>query len=144
MGSLPLSYSFTFETRRSALAVGGFLISTAFVSCTMRRWYFRSGQRSQWTANRGSIERMRSGLTTKGCTMKNRNQPPMNRGERLCPVCGKVSYSKDGIHPQCAIVQADEPRQQQLAAERKRKEAKAKPSRTWRDILEKEMSKMQS
>jgi len=26
---------------------------------------------------------------------------------RLCPVCGKVSYSAAGIHPQCAVQQAD-------------------------------------
>ena len=32
--------------------------------------------------------------------------PPKN----LCPVCGKAAYSLGGIHPQCAIQQADEPR----------------------------------
>lgn len=25
-----------------------------------------------------------------------------------CPVCGEVSYSRGGIHPQCAQTQADE------------------------------------
>ena len=29
---------------------------------------------------------------------------------KLCPVCGQVSYSSAGIHPQCAEVQADEKR----------------------------------
>lgn len=24
-----------------------------------------------------------------------------------CPVCGEVSYSRSGIHPQCALKQAD-------------------------------------
>ncbi|MDX1945355.1 MAG: hypothetical protein SFU86_08100 [Pirellulaceae bacterium] len=24
-----------------------------------------------------------------------------------CPVCGKASYSRDGIHPQCAVLRAD-------------------------------------
>lgn len=33
-----------------------------------------------------------------------------------CPVCGKRSYSLRGIHPQCAVVQADAPRQAALAA----------------------------
>jgi hypothetical protein len=39
---------------------------------------------------------------------------------QLCPICGKRSYSLAGIHPQCAVKQADEPRQQRLA-EAKRK-----------------------
>jgi hypothetical protein len=26
---------------------------------------------------------------------------------KLCPVCGKASYSLGGVHPQCAIVQSD-------------------------------------
>lgn len=25
----------------------------------------------------------------------------------LCPVCGKVSYSRTGTHPQCALARAD-------------------------------------
>ena len=28
----------------------------------------------------------------------------------LCPVCKKAVYSRSGIHPQCAMVQADLPR----------------------------------
>src|SRR6185436_10930365 len=28
----------------------------------------------------------------------------------LCPICGKPTYSRGGIHPQCAMEQADEPR----------------------------------
>jgi hypothetical protein len=38
---------------------------------------------------------------------------------RLCPICKKPSYSAEGIHPQCAVVQADAPRQARLAAEKK-------------------------
>jgi hypothetical protein len=38
---------------------------------------------------------------------------------KTCPVCGKKSYSIGGIHPQCAVKQADAPRQQRLAAEAK-------------------------
>jgi hypothetical protein len=34
---------------------------------------------------------------------------PLNpvRPRRLCPVCGKVSYSPAGEHPQCALTRAD-------------------------------------
>jgi hypothetical protein len=39
---------------------------------------------------------------------------------KTCPVCGKPSYSRGGVHPQCCVKQADEPRQLQLA-EAKRK-----------------------
>jgi len=38
---------------------------------------------------------------------------------RECPVCGKKSYSQHGIHPQCAVLQADAPRQVLLAAQKK-------------------------
>jgi hypothetical protein len=38
---------------------------------------------------------------------------------KICPICGKRSYSAAGIHPQCAVKQADAPRQLLLAAERK-------------------------
>jgi predicted nucleic-acid-binding Zn-ribbon protein len=48
------------------------------------------------------------------------------RGAHDCPVCGKRSYSATGIHPQCAMVQADAPRKRRLAAE-KAKEKKEKP-----------------
>ena len=38
---------------------------------------------------------------------------------RTCPVCGQRSYSLGGIHPQCAVLQADAPRTLRLAAARK-------------------------
>ena len=38
---------------------------------------------------------------------------------KKCPVCGQRSYSWGGIHPQCAMVQADAPRKLCLAAQRK-------------------------
>ena len=47
------------------------------------------------------------------------------RNRKLCPVCGKRSYSAGGIHPQCAAQQADAPREQQLKA-KKKTEAKKK------------------
>jgi hypothetical protein len=27
--------------------------------------------------------------------------------QRLCPVCGKVSYSRSGEHPQCSVARTD-------------------------------------
>ena len=45
---------------------------------------------------------------------------------KICPVCGKPSYSAGGIHPQCAEKQANAPREQQLKA-KKKTEAKKKP-----------------
>ena len=45
---------------------------------------------------------------------------------KICPVCGKRSYSAGGIHPQCAVQQADTPRTQQIKTNKKT-EAKKKP-----------------
>ena len=35
-----------------------------------------------------------------------------------CPVCGAISYSPAGIHPQCAMQQADAPRVEILRSAR--------------------------
>jgi ribosomal protein L37E len=48
--------------------------------------------------------------------------PPKPR--RHCPVCGAVSYSEAGIHPQCAQKQAD----LQLARLSKRATGSARPA----------------
>jgi hypothetical protein len=32
---------------------------------------------------------------------------PVTRSQRLCPVCGKASYSSTGTHPQCSLARAD-------------------------------------
>ncbi|EMI22236.1 hypothetical protein RMSM_00834 [Rhodopirellula maiorica SM1] len=37
----------------------------------------------------------------------------------VCPICGKRAYSKGGIHPQCAVLQADAARTEELKAQRK-------------------------
>ena len=37
----------------------------------------------------------------------------------ICPVCGAPSYSRAGIHPQCAQEKADEQRMQEVKAKRK-------------------------
>ncbi len=49
---------------------------------------------------------------------------------KVCPVCGTRTYSQGGIHPQCAVYQADAARDEKLRAERKREANAAKPS-TW-------------
>jgi len=46
-----------------------------------------------------------------GKTMNQKPEPlyaPPRRNQ--CPVCGDVSYSPDGIHPQCAMQKADQER----------------------------------
>jgi hypothetical protein len=55
----------------------------------------------------------------------------LHREIRLCPVCGQVSYSKNGIHPQCAVAQADAPRRK-LLVEQKRQLANEKKALTVR------------
>ena len=64
-------------------------------------------------------------LTQERCfPMENSKPEPLLVAPSLgtvCPICGKKSYSAAGIHPQCAMQQADAPRQAFLAAEKKRK-----------------------
>ncbi len=47
--------------------------------------------------------------------------------KNLCPICGKASYSRDGIHPQCSLQKADEPRNQRLREARKKEVKVAAP-----------------
>jgi hypothetical protein len=42
-------------------------------------------------------------------------------GIKICPVCGKRSYSHDGIHPQCSVNKSDAVRREILAAKKKAK-----------------------
>lgn len=48
----------------------------------------------------------------------NRKPSPLFRTAlgKECPICHKKTYSKAGIHPQCAVIQADAPRQLRLKA----------------------------
>jgi rRNA maturation endonuclease Nob1 len=56
-------------------------------------------------------------------------QPPKN----LCPICGKATYSLGGVHPQCAMQQADAPRIIQLRAAKVAEASVKKPVRkTWK------------
>ena len=50
---------------------------------------------------------------------------------KVCPICGKRTYSRGGIHPQCAVFQADAPRTEELKAERLREANVPKPP-MWR------------
>jgi hypothetical protein len=59
--------------------------------------------------------------------MSEKKPPPLipARVRNLCPVCGKTSYSRAGIHPQCSVRQADEEskirvKRERLLAEDKR------------------------
>ncbi len=45
---------------------------------------------------------------------------------RLCPVCGAVSYSREGIHPQCAERRADAPRMENITASKETMQPKGK------------------
>jgi hypothetical protein len=44
--------------------------------------------------------------------MSNKKPEPIFPASKpnLCPVCGEVTYSAAGIHPQCAVKQADQKR----------------------------------
>jgi hypothetical protein len=57
--------------------------------------------------------------------------PPPPR--KACPMCGKATYSAGGIHPQCAIEQADEPRLVRMRAARLAEPKAKKPVRqSWK------------
>ncbi len=48
--------------------------------------------------------------------MSVRKPPPLIRGRthERCPVCGEISYSLNGVHPQCSVRQADAKRMEQI------------------------------
>ncbi|NIP86504.1 MAG: hypothetical protein GTO03_13430 [Planctomycetales bacterium] len=50
---------------------------------------------------------------------------------KRCPICGEPSYSAAGIHPQCATVQAEAPRLEQLKADKKAQQKKPQ-QRSWK------------
>lgn len=56
-----------------------------------------------------------------------------------CPVCGETSYSVGGVHPQCAVRQADEKRLQKIQQAARAAKA-AKPvaaARPWQRVCPK-------
>jgi hypothetical protein len=53
--------------------------------------------------------------------------------KHLCPVCGTPSYSLGGVHPQCAIEQADAPRILKLRATKAEPPKAKKPAKqSWK------------
>lgn len=54
---------------------------------------------------------------------------PRQRNER-CPVCGEISYSLAGVHPQCSVRQADEKRMNRT----KRENQVGKPAKPVSDV----------
>jgi hypothetical protein len=81
--------------------------------------------------------------STTRCTMSNEKSvivlPTVPK--RVCPICGKAAYSAGGIHPQCAIEQADRPRVANLRAARAA-ELQIKPPLP--DALEKQVRRVES
>jgi hypothetical protein len=61
--------------------------------------------------------------------MSNNKPSPLidHPARKVCPVCGTTSYSSTGVHPQCAMEQADAPRVKRLKHQRKMAEAAKKP-----------------
>lgn len=53
--------------------------------------------------------------------------PPKPR--QVCPICGTASYSLGGVHPQCALKQADEPRLEKMRATKAAEPKVKKPPR---------------
>jgi hypothetical protein len=57
--------------------------------------------------------------------------PILSSGKsKTCPVCGKNSYSRAGIHPQCAAKQADAARSK-LIKEKRKRDATARDTSSW-------------
>ena len=51
------------------------------------------------------------------------------RPKILCPVCGTPTYSAGGIHPQCAVHQADDSRMARLKTQRAEAPQEKKPAK---------------
>ena len=43
-----------------------------------------------------------------------------NKAHESCPVCGEISYSVSGVHPQCSVEQADAKRMKRGAKDQKK------------------------
>jgi hypothetical protein len=62
---------------------------------------------------------------------------------KKCPICGKASYSRGGIHPQCAMAEGDRPRilklaeQRKAAAENKAEALASSKPRSWEKVCPK-------
>jgi hypothetical protein len=77
----------------------------------------------------------------KAFLMQHKKPVPLVTGCRrpICPVCGQTSYSRAGIHPQCAVKQADNKRLERIR-ERGRAESDAQSTHVggaWQKICPK-------
>ncbi len=52
-----------------------------------------------------------------------------------CPVCGFTSYSREGIHPQCAQQQADEKRVARMKSQKSKADKQGAKSKTNTDAI---------
>ena len=61
--------------------------------------------------------------------MDNKKPLPMfpQQSRKNCPVCGKASYSRDGIHPQCAQERADTAKNKLAKVKKQKSKNKPKP-----------------
>ncbi len=62
--------------------------------------------------------------------MSTNNRPPPlypSPTRPRCPVCGHVSYSATGVHPQCSLRKADAERMRRQAGRAKKLESAVKP-----------------
>jgi len=71
--------------------------------------------------------------------MSSRKPPPLipRRRHEPCPVCGEISYSHTGVHPQCSVRQADAKRLERLKRERKAKTPPAVAISPWQRLCPK-------
>lgn len=54
-----------------------------------------------------ALEPSARGVAVEKVTVKKPSPIHPTPNRRLCPVCGKVSYSRSGEHPQCSVNRAD-------------------------------------
>ena len=54
------------------------------------------------------------------------------RPKKICPFCGEPSYSREGIHPQCAAADADAKRVKIMKKENKPPEKKPMRKSQWK------------
>ena len=78
---------------------------------------------------------------TKDFLMQHKKPVPLVARSRrpACPVCGQTSYSLAGIHPQCAVKQADDKRLERIR-KRSKTDSDTQPSvasRTWQKVCPK-------
>ncbi len=75
------------------------------------------------------MNRIESKSTT-GTPMSEKKPEPIliPKENKTCPVCKKQSYSREGIHPQCATIQADAARIEEMASAKKLVASEASPS----------------